>query len=171
MFVIIIGRMCQKRPKNIPMYFMDGPLRTSIEVQLYHTRMDREWEEQFMHQALEEAQLENSKLGNFAARKRCYQFRWQEICIRHLLKVYTLYRGALLSNMERYSIKEIEMIHRLFTVKPVQKQFNELLNLLRCQLAGHNSKIHKIDPINQKQPLYKLNFLIFYVQDSLCKVY
>ena len=74
-------------------YFMDGPLRTSIEVQLYHTRMDREWEEQFMHQALEEAQLENSKLGNFAARKRCYQFRWQEICIRHLLKVYTLYRG------------------------------------------------------------------------------
>ena len=37
----------------------------------------------------EKAQLENSKLGNFAARKRCYQFRWQEICIRHLLKVYT----------------------------------------------------------------------------------
>ena len=71
---------------------MNGPIRTSIEVQLYHTRKDREWEEQFMHQALEEAQLENSKLGNFAARKRCYQFRWQEICIRHLLKVYTVYR-------------------------------------------------------------------------------
>ena len=88
-------------------YFMDGPLRTSIEVQLYHTRMDREWEEQFMHQALEEAQLENSKLGNFAARKRCYQFRWQEICIRHLLKVYTLYRGAVLSNVEKYSMCRI----------------------------------------------------------------
>ena len=117
----ICGRGVSEKAKKMPVYFMDGPLRTSIEVQLYHTRMDREWEEQFMHQALEEAQLENSKLGNFAARKRCYQFRWQEICIRHLLKVYTLYRGALLSNMERYSIKEIEMIHRLFTVKPVQK--------------------------------------------------
>ena len=60
-----------------------------------------------MHQALEEAQLENSKLGNFAARKRCYQFRWQEICIRHLLKVYTLYRGAVLSNVEKYSMYRI----------------------------------------------------------------
>ena len=94
-----------EKAKKMLVYFMDGPIRTSIEVQLYHSRMDREWEEQFMHQALEEAQLENSKLGNFAARKRCYQFRWQEICIRHLLKVYTVYRGA---------VKEIEMIHRFF---------------------------------------------------------
>ena len=91
----------------MPVYFMNGPIRTSIEVQLYHTRKDREWEEQFMHQALEEAQLENSKLGNFAARKRCYQFRWQEICIRHLLKVYTVYRGAVLSNVEKYSMYRI----------------------------------------------------------------
>ena len=93
-------RVVSEKAKKMPVYFMDGPIRTSIEVQLYHTRTDREWEEQFMHQALEEAQLENSKLGNFAARKRCYQFRWQEICIRHLLKVYTVYRGAVLSNVE-----------------------------------------------------------------------
>ena len=81
--------------------------RPLTDVHRSTTRMDREWEEQFMHQALEEAQLENSKLGNFAARKRCYQFRWQEICIRHLLKVYTLYRGAVLSNVEKYSMYRI----------------------------------------------------------------
>ena len=107
---------CQKRPKKMPVYFMDGPIRTSIEVQLYHTRTDREWEEQFMHQALEEAQLENSKLGNFAARKRCYQFRWQEICIRHLLKVYTVYKGAVLSNVEKCSM------YRMVYVKSINQK-------------------------------------------------
>jgi hypothetical protein len=38
------------------------------------------------------------------------------------------------------------MIHRLFlslcTVKLVHLQFNESLNLPRCELAGHNSKVH-----------------------------
>ena len=67
-----------------------------------------------MHQALEEAQLENSKLGNFAARKRCYQFRWQEICIRHLLKVYTVYRGAVLSNVEKCSMYRIGSLCKVY---------------------------------------------------------
>ena len=52
----------------------------------------------------EKAQLENSKLGNFAARKRCYQFRWQEICIKHLLKVYT---GDPSSQADTYCIKRL----------------------------------------------------------------
>ena len=98
----ICGRGSKKRPKKYWCITWTASYgRPSKYNNTRHTRMDREWEEQFMHQALEEAQLENSKLGNFAARKRCYQFRWQEICIRHLLKVYTLYRGALLSNMEK----------------------------------------------------------------------
>ena len=40
------------------------------------------------------------------------------------------------------------MIHRLClslcTVKLVQLQFNESLNLPRCELAGHNSKVHAV---------------------------
>ena len=60
--------------------------------------------------------------------------------------------------------KEIEIIHRLFLViamycQASSSQFNESLNLPRCQLAGKESRYMQQVAIHQKQPIYCLNFL------------
>ena len=88
--------------------------------------------------------LQKNDATNLHSQSFFYCFFTPELLIRSMKKI-----SQSLGGQQNVAHKEIEIIHRLFLVIAMycqsrSSQFNESLNLPRCQVAGKEAQVHAV---------------------------